>query len=141
MKARRQFIQKLAGITALFTLSRPGKALTGSLPASWISKELEGNFIHVVFFWLKDEETSTMEMFLRELNKFIDGVEVIKSKHIGTPADTDREVIDNTYSICLIVTFDSKEEHDIYQAHQLHQDFIANASELWDKVLVYDTVK
>lgn len=73
--------------------------------------------------------------------KFIDNVEVIKTKHVGTPADTDREVIDSTYSYSLILSFDSKKEHDIYQEHPLHKNFINNASSLWERVLVYDSVK
>jgi hypothetical protein len=64
----------------------------------------------------------------------------IKTKHVGTPADTEREVIDNSYSYCLVVTFDSKKEHDIYQDHTLHKQFIENASDLWEKVLVYDSI-
>ena len=67
-------------------------------------------------------------------------MDVIKTQHIGSPADTDRAVIDNTYSYSLVLSFDSKKEHDIYQEHQFHKDFIANASELWTKVQVYDSV-
>ncbi len=54
---------------------------------------------------------------------------------------TDRDVIDNTYSYSMVITFDSKKEHDIYQEHPAHKKFIENASSLWDKVLVYDSVK
>ena len=101
---------------------------------------MEGNFLHVVFFWLKKEDEKTRKTFLKELRKFIDHVDMIRSQHIGTPADTDRPVIDNTYTYSLILSFDSKKEHDEYQEHPLHKDFIANASSLWEKVQVYDSV-
>ena len=55
-----------------------------------------------------------------DLSQTITNVDEIKSKHVGTPADTDRSVIDSSYSFCLVVAFDSKKEHDIYQAHPLH---------------------
>ena len=105
------------------------------------NNELAGEFLHTVYFWLKDDKQETHEKFLFELTRFIENVEVIKTRHIGSPAGTNREVIDNTYSYCLSLSFDSKKEHDIYQEHQLHKDFISNASDLWSKVLVYDSVR
>lgn len=135
MKQRRQFIRKLGGLAALLALTSPGKTHNRK------SEELEGNFVHVVFFWLVDDAKETRNKFMSELRKFIDNVDLIKTKHIGTPADTDREVIDNTWSYSLILTFDSRKEHDLYQEHQLHKDFIDHASSLWEKVQVYDSVK
>ena len=76
---------------------------------------------------------------MNALTKFIETVPGIRPSHIGSPADTDRPVIDSTYSYSLIVSFDSKKEHDIYQEHPLHKDFIAAAEDLWDKVQVYDS--
>jgi len=140
MKARRQFIRRLGGMTAFFALSSTGKANT-SLSNEDKTKELEGNFVHVVFFWLKDDTKETRKKFFSEAKKLVDNVEVIKTKHIGTPADTDRDVIDNTWSYSLVLSFESIKEQDIYQKHQSHLDFIENASSLWKKVLVYDSVK
>ncbi|MCP4311496.1 MAG: Dabb family protein [Bacteroidetes bacterium] len=100
-----------------------------------------GDFLHVVFFWLKDDSGSTRKKFLSELREFIDNVDLIRTKHIGSPADTDREVIDSTWSYSLILSFDSKKEQDLYQDHPLHKRFIENASSLWEKVQVYDSLK
>jgi len=122
-------------MAALLAFASQGKAQMSK------SKELEGNFVHVVFFWLIDDASETRKKFMSELRKFIDNVDLIKTKHIGTPADTDREVIDSTWSYSLVLSFDSKKEHDLYQEHQLHKDFIENASSLWKKVQVYDSVK
>lgn len=143
MKARRNFIRKLGGITALLALGSTTRAnkLNHSLAHSGDSKELEGGFFHMVFFWLVDDSPGVEENFIQELNHFIAQVDEIKKVHVGPPADTDREVIDNTYSFSLVVTFDSKKEHDIYQEHPAHKKFIENASSLWKKVLVYDSVK
>ena len=129
---RRIFLKKLGGLAAVL-------AIPPSLKAKK-PETMEGNFLHMVFFWLKNDEAKTKKLFLAELRKFIDHVDMIRSQHIGTPADTDREVIDNTYSFSLILSFESKKEHDAYQEHQLHKDFIANASSLWEKVLVYDSI-
>jgi len=129
---RRAFLKRLGGLAALL-------ALPVSLKATK-PETMEGNFVHAVFFWLVNEDDKTKKAFLTELRKFIDNVDMIRSQHIGTPADTDREVIDNSWTFSLILSFDSKKEQDEYQEHQLHKDFIENASSLWDKVLVYDSI-
>ena len=143
MKARRKFIRKLGGITAMLALGSTARANTRNLSNSYAGngKELEGGFFHMVFFWLVDDTAEVKKNFLKELTLFIDQVDEIKKVHVGPPADTDRDVIDNTYSYSFLVTFDSKKEHDIYQDHAAHKKFIENASSLWEKVLVYDSVK
>jgi hypothetical protein len=143
MKARRKFIRSLGGITALLALNSTARANNPEQfnHALGGGKELEGGFFHIVFFWLIDNSPEVEKKFLKELKDFVSQVEEIKKVHIGPPADTNREVIDNTYSYSLVVTFDSKKEHDIYQEHAAHKRFIENASSLWSKVIVYDTVK
>lgn len=143
MKTRRKFISRLGGLTALLALGANSRAnsLTDPVPGKGNNKELEGGFIHMVFFWLIDDSQEVKHKFIQELKGFVAQVEEIKKVHIGPPADTDRDVIDNTWSYNLVVTFDSKKEHDIYQGHQAHLKFIENASSLWKKVLVYDSIK
>lgn len=143
MKTRRKFISRLGGLTALLAIGASSRAnsLTEPTKGRGNTKELEGGFIHMVFFWLIDDSEKVRQKFMKELKGFIVQVEEIKKVHIGPPADTDRDVIDNTWSYSLVVTFDSKKEHDIYQEHEAHLTFIENASSLWKKVLVYDSTK
>ncbi len=143
MKTRRKFITRLGSLAALFALSSAtgnadlsGKSFDTASPST-----AQGDFLHVVFFWLINDKPETKNSFLSELKKFIDHVDLIKTRHIGSPADTSREVIDSTYSYSLILSFDSKKEQDLYQEHPLHKEFIENASSLWEKVLVYDSLK
>lgn len=95
----------------------------------------------MVFFWLIDDTPEVKKKFMKELKQFIVQVDEIKKSHIGQPADTNRDVIDSTWSYSLLLTFDSKKEQDIYQEHPAHLKFIENASSLWEKVLVYDSIK
>ena len=98
-------------------------------------------FKHTVFFWLKNpEKKADREAFEKSLKKFIDNSLFVQSKHLGIPAKTNREVVDNTYTYCLQVTFKNKEEHDKYQAEEAHKIFIEESMALWEKVLVYDSV-
>jgi len=140
MKQRRNFIRKLGGLAALAAFPFPGRT-RDPLVHSETSKDSESTFLHVVFFWLVDEAPETKKKFLFELRSFIDHVDLIRSKHVGSPAATNRDVIDNSWSYSLILGFDSKEDQDLYQEHPLHLKFIENASSLWEKVLVYDSIK
>lgn len=134
MKTRRNFISKLGGTAAFLSLG-------GIARANEPSNEAHGDFFHVVYFWLINESAEVGKKFEQELRKFIAQVDVIKTSHIGKPAPTDRDVIDNTWTYSLILSFDSKKEQDHYQEHQAHLTFIDNASSLWTKVLVYDSIK
>ncbi len=142
MKTRRNFITKLGSIAALFALSSTGNAAeAGGIAPDFKPMDMNGKFFHVVFFWLVNEDQKTRGKFLTELRKFVDNVDLIKTKHIGSPADTDRDVIDNTYSFSLILTFESKNDQDLYQEHPVHKKFVENASSLWTKVQVYDSLE
>ncbi len=97
-------------------------------------------FKHTVFFWLKEPNSkSHREIFETSLKAFINSSEYIQTKHIGIPADTNREVIDSTYSYCLALGFSSKENQDKYQNEPAHKVFIKESSSLWRKVVVYDS--
>ncbi len=124
--------------------SAKGVAAAGLLSASTMVKEKSGAFsqlfIHHVFFWLKEpitpEGRNKFEKSLKELVK----IETIVDHHLGIPAATDRAVIDATYTYSLLVTFKDKAGQDIYQTHDIHLKFIADCQDLWEKVVVYDTI-
>ena len=106
------------------------------------AEEMEANFVHVVFFWLKNPDNMTdRDNFETSLNKFIDSSKFIMSRHIGTPADTDRPVIDNTWTYSLVLGFKDKEAQQKYQEEEVHMKFIEESEELWQKVQVYDSVR
>ncbi|MCF8381358.1 MAG: Dabb family protein [Bacteroidales bacterium] len=105
-----------------------------------VSTEIsEINFIHTVFFWLKDgvsdEQRNSFESGLYDLGN----VACIGEFFIGTPADTHREVIDNSYDYSWIVHFANATDQASYQTDSIHLEFIAKYSALWEKVVVYDS--
>jgi hypothetical protein len=95
--------------------------------------------IHHVFFWLKNPSSGEdLEQLLKGLET-LRSIDVIKNIYIGVPADTEkRPVIDDSYSASELLFFDDLEAQRIYQDHPVHQQFIAECSSLWEKVLVYD---
>ena len=132
---RRSFVQKLTFLSSLFGLG------SLSVKAGQTRLQKHGSFVHVVFFWLKNpDKKKDRRQFENNLNTFIKGIDYIRFKHVGTPAGTDRSVVDNSYTYCLIVSFDSKKDHDAYQEDGLHKKFIEDTAALWEKVQVYDSL-
>lgn len=101
----------------------------------------QGPFFHVVYFWMNHPESeSDITQLELELKRFISLNKQVVSHHIGRPAGTDREVVDNTYGVSLIVSFDSKEAQDVYQSDPTHLEFIERAKHLWKRVQIYDSL-
>lgn len=99
-----------------------------------------GDFYHVVYFWLKKPSSmSDRSKFEASLICFLNASEYISTKHVGTPADTDRPVIDRSYTYSLIVSFKDKAAQDAYQNEVVHKDFIKECEPLWEKVVIYDS--
>ena len=98
------------------------------------------NFIHHVFFWLKEPVTPEARDKFEKALKTLVSVETIVDYHLGVPAPTNRGVIDTTYSYSLLTIFSNKADQDIYQTHPTHLKFIEDCEELWERVVVYDTV-
>lgn len=104
-------------------------------------KSDQKEFVHTVYFWLKNpNDQIERKKFETSLKRFILKSKYIKTKHIGVPADSNRPVIDRTYTYCLSLTFTSKAQEEKYQDEDIHKIFIKESEMLWEKVLVYDSV-
>ena len=97
-------------------------------------------FIHSVYFWLKPGIADRdLESFKSGLNDLA-SIETVRASHIGVPASTDRPIIERTYSYGLVLVFDDKQAHDLYQDHELHERFRQQCGAFWSKVVIYDFV-
>jgi len=95
--------------------------------------------VHTVFFWLKeglsDEDLKLFDEKVRNLGT----ISSIKQSYVGTPSSTEkRPVIDASYTYSLTHIFESVEDQNIYQVHDIHNEFIDLCSKMWEKVIVYD---
>ncbi|MFW5657559.1 MAG: Dabb family protein [Bacteroidota bacterium] len=130
------------------------RIMTAALPASFLAnfsvnassakspmKKVDGTFRHHVYFWLKNPDSNEdRKLFMKNLTNFLKEVEVILSVHVGEPAGTPRDVVDNSYQYDLLVNFKNKEDQDIYQEHPAHIKFVDDTAHLWAKVQVYDSI-
>lgn len=98
------------------------------------------NFVHTVFFWLHNPDSEAdRNRFENALGKFLSNSKYAKTNFIGTPPPATRDVVDGSFTYSLIVSFDSPESQELYQNEEAHLAFIEEASDLWDKVIVYDS--
>ncbi|MCS7019575.1 MAG: Dabb family protein [Cytophagales bacterium] len=100
----------------------------------------KGKFLHVVYVWLKPDLTAqeirAFESGMQALKK----IKTVKSLHIGKPAGTQREVVDNSYSYVIVIYFNNAQGHDAYQTDPIHQQFVEKHRAKWTRVQVYDAL-
>lgn len=100
---------------------------------------LQNTFVHHVFFYLNDSNDSNTQSLVEGLKKLAKAP-IIKESHIGIPANTQRDVVDNSYDVSWLAFFNSAEEQDAYQDDPIHLEFVKECKHLWKKVVVFDSV-
>ncbi|MDD3787647.1 MAG: Dabb family protein [Petrimonas sp.] len=133
--ARRKFLKQMATVSAVGALP----VLSGCA-SSEKSNDLSGMFVHHVFFWLKEADNAQVKADFRKALEELAAIETIRYKHIGTPAGTNREIIDTTYTFSLLVIFDNPDDHEVYQVHPIHDEFREKYADWWNRVQIYDSV-
>lgn len=96
-------------------------------------------FYHNVYFYQTNpgnqEEAAALEKGIKTLGT----IDTVRDFFVGTCVPSDREVVDSTYAFHLMVKFDDKAGHDVYQTDPIHIDFINDCAHLWKTVKVYDS--
>jgi hypothetical protein len=99
---------------------------------------LKDTFVHHVHFWIKDK--ADQPKLIEGLNTLMP-ITCIRDIHIGVPADTNRDVIDRSYDVSLLLLFASAADQEAYQVDPTHVIFADNyAKPLCAKVVVQDSV-
>ena len=96
---------------------------------------------HNVFFALHDASDAPKAKLVAACNKYL-------TNHPGTvffacgtlAAELDRPVNDRDFDVALHIVFQTKADHDAYQAAARHDQFIAENKGNWKKVRVFDSL-
>jgi hypothetical protein len=97
--------------------------------------------VHHVFFWLKNPQSKEDLAQLLEGLRTLTRIESVRGAHFGVPASTEkRDVVDNSFSASEVLFFDDLAGQKIYQDHAIHKQFVADCSDLWERVVVYDAI-
>lgn len=102
--------------------------------------KIEDTFLHHVYFWMKNPSNEEEHKKLRTGLQSLQEIDEVLMGHIGVPAATNRDVIDNTYQYSLLLIFKNQKDQDIYQEHETHKKFVEDCSDIWEKVTVYDSI-
>lgn len=98
-------------------------------------------FIHLDYFWLRNPGSSEDARLLAEGAKLhLSTVPDVLRIEVGYPAGTQREIVDNSYGVGLLIEFADAAAHDRYQVHAGHLSFIEACSQYWSRVQIYDTL-
>ena len=99
---------------------------------------LKNTFVHHVHFWLNNK--ADKQLLIDGLHTLLP-ITHIRDIHIGTPADTHRDVVDRSYDVSLLILFDSPAAEAAYQVDPIHHLFVDNyAKPLCAKVVVSDSI-
>jgi hypothetical protein len=96
--------------------------------------------VHAVYFWLREDLPEEERETFAELLHALTTIEDVERGYIGPPADTDRPVIDRSYSWAEVLIFKDRAAHDRYQVHPTHRRFVERCRSFWTKVLIYDSL-
>lgn len=99
---------------------------------------LKNTFVHHVHFWLNNK--ADKQQLLDGLNTLAT-IAHIRNIHIGVPAATQRNVVDSSYDLSLLILFDNAAAEEAYQTHPIHGFFVDNyAKPLCSKIVVTDSI-
>jgi len=102
-------------------------------------KVFDHQYAHVVYFWFKDDQNRDDKIFFeKSLRKFLNSSKYAKTEFIGTAPKATREVVDDSFTYNLILSFESAAAQEAYQEEEAHKLFVKECSHLWAKVVVYD---
>jgi hypothetical protein len=98
-------------------------------------------FIHLIYFWLKaDAGQAAKEKLIADRRSMLEKIPGVEHSWSGEPAGTQREIVDNSYSVALAVVLPDRAAHDACQKHPLHMEFIARNQPHWQRLRVYDFI-
>ena len=118
-----------------------GGAVMVSAGACATTPAAPGKLYHHVLFWLKRPGSAADRDALIAGLRTLAEIPVVRSLEIGVPASTEqRGVVDGSFDVSELMTFDSVADEKIYQDHPIHRAFVAKCEHLWDKVRVYDVI-
>lgn len=104
-------------------------------------REFDPTFTHVVYFWLKNPDNEVdRTQFEQAVKKFMQDSKYAKTRFVGVAPKATREVVDDSFTYSLILSFASSESQEKYQAEPAHKLFVETCKDLWDKVIVYDSI-
>lgn len=101
-----------------------------------------GRIHHVVIVRLKDHGSAEARQQYIEATRSLSKLPMVSSYHVGTALPGKRDVVDSSYDVAIVATFENAQALDEYSRHSDHDKVINEKLEpLADRVVVYDFVE
>lgn len=111
--------------------------------APMVTRPGSGAVVHVVAFWL-DPDTSAAAreamtaIYLERVPREVPGVEAV---WLGPARPSDRDVVDDSFSLMTIVRFSNGDAEIGWQTHAVHDALRASFADHLQRVVVYDFIE
>ncbi|MDD4870500.1 MAG: Dabb family protein [Kiritimatiellae bacterium] len=101
-----------------------------------------GNIQHVVVFWLKDHGNINDREHLIKTAKDLAQLPGVLGVKAGTMVPSERPIVDSTYDVAMVFSFESKQALADYSVNPKHQKAVDEIIKpLVSRILVYDFVE
>lgn len=94
---------------------------------------------HCVFFSLVEPTDEARKKLVAACHRHLTGHPGEVSFSVGTLSDLARSVNDRDYDVALMIVFEDRAAHDVYQTAPRHLKFIEENKAGWKKVRVFDS--
>jgi hypothetical protein len=96
-------------------------------------------FSHVVIFWTDPSKPSAADELVAGAEKYLRPIPGVRLFHVGRMTHSSRDVVDQSYQVALNLTFDTRADHDAYQIHPSHIEFVEKVFKPnCQRVVIYD---
>jgi hypothetical protein len=97
-------------------------------------------FVHVVFFDAKpDTPDAVLDEMVADAHRILGKIPSVRTIASGRrDARMQRDLNDTDFTVGLVIHFDDKAGHDLYNDHELHQQYVAKYKDYFAKVRVFD---
>ena len=96
---------------------------------------------HIVFLWLKEGSSAADLQTILNESKALNSIPGITSLRVGTALKSERPIVDDSFHVGIVMTFQSPTDMKNYLIHPEHQRRVKETFKpLAAKILVYDIV-
>ncbi len=107
--------------------------LPGAVPAA------DGPLEHVVIVWLKDPGNTEHRQRIIGESQVLAGIPGVLSLKSGSVVQSERDIVDSSFDVALVVSFENRAALDDYLVHPLHVRLVEQTLKpLVDRIRVYD---
>jgi len=108
--------------------------------ATTVTVAPEGRVAHTVYFWLKaDAPPGTADAMVDYYRRVVPTAAGIESVVVGVPRPSDRDVVDDSFSVGATTVFVSSAAEVAWQTDPIHDELRRRFLDFVDRIVVYDT--